>query len=147
MKIQFTQKFIERIPNVREGLLLISNLNNSYNSDHSYQFLCKSMDEARLRSVQQKDDKMSGIIIWEEAFDKLGYDSSKNKPSHIQLLSRVLEQQDLPNINPIVNIINAVQIKHLLPIGAHDLDKAEGDISLTLACTPLCTPETFAAPS
>jgi tyrosyl-tRNA synthetase len=130
MKIQFTEKFVEKVPDAREGLLLITNLNNSYNTDHSFQFLCEAMDKARVNFLKKDLSENKSIAQWLQKFNELGFESEKNKPSHIQLLSRVLDQQDLPNINPIVNIINAIQITHLVPIGAHDLANAIGSIKV-----------------
>lgn len=39
----------------------------------------------------------------------------------------------LPDINNLVNIYNSISIKHILPAGGDDLDKVDGNITLTIA--------------
>ena len=36
----------------------------------------------------------------------------------------------LPSINPIVDLVNALSLKYILPMGAHDIDFLEGEIAV-----------------
>ena len=36
----------------------------------------------------------------------------------------------LPNINPIVDLGNALSLKYCLPMGAHDIEKLDGDMTV-----------------
>ncbi|KKU44815.1 MAG: Arginine-tRNA ligase, partial [Microgenomates group bacterium GW2011_GWA2_46_7] len=49
------------------------------------------------------------------------------------LASRVLEGKDLPDINPMANLYNAMSIEYLTPYGGEDLDTLNGDFELDLA--------------
>ncbi|GAB4160541.1 MAG: hypothetical protein Fur003_4070 [Candidatus Dojkabacteria bacterium] len=130
MKFKFTKQFIESNPTLREGILIVKGLDNTFHPDHSFQFLCEKMDEQRVKFAHKNIEEQLKQDPFVEKFAQMGLDFKKFKPSHIALLSRVLEKVDLPNINPIVNIINAIQVEEKLPIGAHDLDKIEGDITI-----------------
>lgn len=130
MRVEIQDKLFEKLPELKEGVLYLRNLNNHENEDHSYQYLCSVMDQARLIYLKRQIDEIKTLDPWRQAFETLGLSAQRHQPSHISLLSRVLEPVDLPNINCITNIINALQLENLLPIGAHDFDQIEGDISV-----------------
>ncbi|BDR93282.1 hypothetical protein Vsou_23750 [Vulcanisaeta souniana JCM 11219] len=61
-------------------------------------------------------------FYWHE----LGIDPTKQRPAQEALLRRVLRGEDLPRINPMVDIGNAASIKYLVPIGLYDIDSFGG---------------------
>lgn len=129
MNISIQKKIFEMFPEYREGILIIKGFRQEDNSDPSYQYLDEVTRKVRLQ--KDIDEKLEGNEwgkLFKEAFDKSG----KTLPSHLALLSRVLGANDLPNINTITNVINAIQLRHLLPIGAHDLKPIDGDITVGL---------------
>jgi tyrosyl-tRNA synthetase len=130
MYIRIKEELLSLVPETKEGILLIKGLDNSVNSDHSYQYLCLAMDELREEYAGHNGEVIEDLEPWINTFEKVGINPSKNNPSHQALISRVLDRNDLPNINPIVNSINALQLKFFIPIGAHDLDKIEGNIEV-----------------
>jgi lysyl-tRNA synthetase class 2 len=58
---------------------------------------------------------------------------SKHRPAVESLARRVVDGQPLPHISPLVCIFNAISLQFLVPSGADDLDKVEGDLRLTFA--------------
>ncbi|MCA9374862.1 tyrosine--tRNA ligase [Candidatus Dojkabacteria bacterium] len=130
MQVEIQNKLFDTFPKLKEGVLFVKNLNNNANSDHSYQYLCSQMDRVRVKHLKKSIEDISELTPWMKVFENLGFSKTNSLPSHVSLLNRVIEPVDLPNINPIVNIINAVQIEHLVPIGAHDFDKISGDITV-----------------
>ncbi|MBN2222235.1 MAG: arginine--tRNA ligase, partial [Vallitaleaceae bacterium] len=73
------------------------------------------------------------IKPWREAYSKFGSKPSKYNSSIESLLKRATSGNDLPNINSVVDLYNAMSLKHLMPFGAEDLDKVKGDVQLTFA--------------
>lgn len=73
------------------------------------------------------------IAVWREAFGKLGLNPNKFPSSIEALAKRVAKGAELPSINPVVDLGNALSVTHLLPMGAHDLDVLPGDIEVRLA--------------
>ena len=61
-------------------------------------------------------------FYWHE----LGIDPTKQRPAQEALLRRVLRGEDLPRINPMVDIGNVASIKYLVPIGLYDIDSFGG---------------------
>lgn len=67
------------------------------------------------------------IEPYREAFRILQINPNKYLCSIEALLSRIAKKKGFPTINPIVDLGNAVSLRHFLPIGAHDLGTiAEG---------------------
>ncbi len=70
---------------------------------------------------------------WREAFKTFGLKPSDFQNSSEALLSRVLKGKELPSIHPLVNIYNAVSLRHVVPVGGENLDAAIGVARLCFA--------------
>ncbi len=87
---------------------------------------------AHLREVYQDREpaRIDGLRPARELYHRIGVDPTKLRPSSEALLRRVLRGAGLPKINSLVDISNLCSLEFLLPIGLHDLDRVEGDITL-----------------
>jgi DNA/RNA-binding domain of Phe-tRNA-synthetase-like protein len=55
-------------------------------------------------------------------------------PSSLEaLLKRVVKGSELPHVNPLVDLVNGLSLKYLVPMGAHDLKTLPGDVMLRRA--------------
>ncbi|MDT8902440.1 B3/4 domain-containing protein [Anaeroselena agilis] len=73
------------------------------------------------------------IAAWRDAFTKLGLNPNKFASSVEALHTRAFKTGHIPSINSVVDLGNAVSLKHILPIGAHDIGRMAGDIHLRLS--------------
>ncbi len=73
------------------------------------------------------------IQAWEQAFESEGVNPSRYPPSIAALAERALRGESIPSINPAADISNLISLKHLLPVGAHDLNRLPGDIQVRLS--------------
>ncbi|MGI6128777.1 MAG: B3/4 domain-containing protein [bacterium] len=73
------------------------------------------------------------IAVWREAFRKLDLNPNKFPSSIEALAKRIAKRAQLPSINKIVDLVNVLSLKYLLPMGAHDRQILPGDIELRLA--------------
>lgn len=73
------------------------------------------------------------IAAWREAYRRFGAKPKKYQCSAEALLQRTLKGQDLPAINGIVDLYNALSLKYVLPIGGEDWNKLAGDLHLLYA--------------
>ena len=48
-------------------------------------------------------------------------------------MARVLKGQPLPRVNALVDLYNAVSVRHALPLGGEDADRLAGALRLTIA--------------
>lgn len=65
-----------------------------------------------------------------EAFQALGMNPNKFMCSIESLMKRVQKTGALPHINTVVDLGNAFSLNFRLPMGAHDVDKMEGDMEI-----------------
>lgn len=67
---------------------------------------------------------------YRDFYEKLGFDSNKNRPSVESMYRRYEKKKDFPNINNVVNGMNHAALKTLVPLGVFDMDNVVGDINL-----------------
>jgi DNA/RNA-binding domain of Phe-tRNA-synthetase-like protein len=66
--------------------------------------------------------------VWREAYKAFGVKKTSYRSSVERLLRRVLQGRGLPPVSPFVDAYNEVSARSLLPLGADDLDRVEGDL-------------------
>jgi len=89
-------------------------------------------EEQLFGALGGRDPKaLPNIARWRSAFADAGWTPSKYPSSIEAIVKRVARGQGLPRINPLVDLGNAVSLRTLCPIGAHDVDSLGGE-SLTV---------------
>jgi DNA/RNA-binding domain of Phe-tRNA-synthetase-like protein len=73
------------------------------------------------------------IAAWRDAFSSFGARPSKFQSSVEALIRRARRGDELPTINQVVGVYNALSLRHLLPIGGDDLDLVRGETQLRRA--------------
>lgn len=71
------------------------------------------------------------VESWRDAYRRFGAKPKRTRPSVEALLRRAPD--GLPEINRIVDVYNAVSVRHVLPIGGEDLSGYRGPARLTRA--------------
>ncbi|MGC8542340.1 MAG: B3/B4 domain-containing protein [Vulcanisaeta sp.] len=106
------------------GVATVLNVRNTNYPSELVDIMNSIINEVRTRYTL--DDLKNDPVIkhyrdfyWHE----LGIDPTKQRPAQEALLRRVLRGEDLPRINPVVDIGNIASIKYLVPIGLYDIDK------------------------
>ena len=72
------------------------------------------------------------VAPWREAYRRFGVKPSRYRSS-VERLLRTARTGEVRGINPLVDLYNAVSLRHLLPCGGEDVDALEGDLWLTIA--------------
>jgi len=73
------------------------------------------------------------LLCWRAAFSGFGAKPSKYPSSAEALMSRVLKGQELPRINVLVDLYNAVSVRHAVPLGGEDANRLQGPLCLSVA--------------
>lgn len=123
----------ERFPGYAVGVIYASGVVNSESTDASIAMLREAEASAREQFAGERPVSHGHVAAWREAFREFGAKPSKFLCSAEALLGRTLKGNDLPPINAIVDLYNAVSIRHVLPIGGEDRDQLTSDIALTFA--------------
>lgn len=70
-----------------------------------------------------------GVAAWRSAYKLFGIKKTSYRSSVERLIKRVQAGDSLPQINPLVDLYNAVSLTHGFCCGADDLDKTSGDLA------------------
>ncbi len=73
------------------------------------------------------------ITRWEQAFEAEGINPRTHMPSIAALAQRCLRGDYIRLINTATDIANLISLRHLVPVGAHDVDRLPGDIAVRLS--------------
>jgi DNA/RNA-binding domain of Phe-tRNA-synthetase-like protein len=98
--------------------------------------------EAALRAAEKAvRQRFAGLTVsehpaikaWRLAYRRFGA-KAKNTPSSIEnLVQRIVKGHSVGTVNTLVDLYNAVSLRHLLPVGGEDLDSIRGDVVLAFA--------------
>jgi DNA/RNA-binding domain of Phe-tRNA-synthetase-like protein len=117
----------------RGVMLYVRNIENGPSDDFSIAELRRAESEARASFGDGKASDHPHMIAWREAFSSFGLKPSKFLNSSEAMISRVLKGGELPAINWLTDIYNALSVRHVLPSGGEDWDQAMGTQQLRFA--------------
>src|SRR5688500_3936790 len=94
--------------------------------------IARLLDDAAAAVATPREEDAAAVAVWHTAFAASGVDPAAHPPSIENLLTRA-HAEDVPRVGPVVDLANAISLKHGVPVGAHDLDKVRGDMQVRLA--------------
>ncbi len=124
---------LERFPQYSGVVIYAYNLENCASDEFSDALLSEAEALARAMFADVKPSEHPHIAAWREAFAAFGVKPNKMLNSAEALISRVVKGGELPRINWLADVYNALSVRHVLPIGGEDLDKAVGVQRLEIA--------------
>lgn len=83
---------------------------------------------AEVKFKDKKAKEIDEIIDYRNSLLKLGINPNKFMCSIEAIMTRILKKKGFPSINPIVDLGNAVSIKNVVTLGAHDIGSLKDDI-------------------
>jgi DNA/RNA-binding domain of Phe-tRNA-synthetase-like protein len=117
----------------RGVMLYVRNIENGPSDDFSIAELRRAESEARAKFGDGKTSDHPHMMAWREAFSSFGLKPSKFLNSSEAMISRVLKGGELPAINWLTDIYNALSVRHVFPCGGEDWDLAVGTQTLRFA--------------
>lgn len=127
--------FWELFPEAQIGIVLAKGINNTEEAAQAVRpeinaYLDQSNREAEKFLTEEVFSENKVIAVWREAYRK--FKTKKGARCSIEaLLKRVEKGNAVGNINPLVDIYNAVSLQYGLPCGGEDIDCFRGDMRLT----------------
>ena len=113
--------------------LKIENMNNSNSNSDDFNIWRENKIKELITKYKDYDIKNDKVI---EGFytlhEKVGVPRRKNLPASENLIKLLSKREDLVHINKAVDIYNIISIKSKLCLGAHDIDKISGNVSLKI---------------
>lgn len=148
----FIQKeLFDLLPDLTIGMVVVTGLDNTRPSKEIDHLLQQAIEELKKNFTVDKPQDHPRIKPWRTAFAKIGISGSKFPSSIESMARRILKGDPFPKINPLVDLYNSISLKHLVPMGGHDLDRLQGNIFLRFAegwepFTPMGGRETVIVP-
>lgn len=121
------------VPGACFGVVVAYGIDNSSHLEPGKQALVQSLlteaiTATRSRFADTPVKSHPAIVPYRQAMQAMGINPNKF-PSAIEALSsRIAKGNNLPSINPVVDLVNAVSLTYSVPMGAHDLGPLVGGI-------------------
>jgi len=132
-KLRVTEDIFARFPRTLIGIVILHDGNNSGEHSDVMDVLRQEQDSCRTKFANVQVTEHPQIIPWREAYRQFGA-KPKDYPSSIEnLIRRVVKGHSIPHINTLVDIYNAISLRHVVPVGGEDLDTIHGEVLLTFA--------------
>ena len=130
MNFCISKEIFEKFPDFCVAVIVGEDIDNTGPSPETEEILAAAVKEIHnlLKDTIIKERKE--VSVWREAFQLLGINPNKYPSSIEALLKRIAKKPQFPGINNVVNLVNSVGIKNMVPIGAHDMDRMQGDIQI-----------------
>lgn len=128
MKFRVSEEVFSILDNVCFGVVVAKGLDNTLNIDKINNLLLDSIKYVEGYFEDKKVKECEEIMPYRQAFKTLDMNPNKFMSSIEAMTSRVAKGKKLPNINPVVDLGNAMSLKYLVPMGAHDICSNNGDI-------------------
>lgn len=152
MEFKVQDSFFEKVPNAVLGVVVVKNFDNTKNYDFINKLFTKNLESSKEKFKDVKIKEEPWILPYRDAFTKLGINPNKFMCSIEALMTRISKGKDIPSINPIVDLGNALSLKYELPLGVHDIDNfingnieireaTKDDIFITFGSTEIEHPE------
>jgi len=133
MLFSIQKELFDILPDLTIGMVVARDVDNTRPSKEIDDLLTQAVEEMKKNFISDKAQEHPRIKPWRTAFSKLAISGSKFPSSIESMARRVLKGDPFPKINPLVDLYNSVSLRYLVPMGGHDLDTIEGNISLRFA--------------
>lgn len=130
-KFIIEDKMFDNYPNLEVGIIVCKNVDNSTIDESFYDEFSKEKEKVitKFRDVALAEYPV--ISEWRKVYKSFG--EKKARSSIEALIRRTINGNEIPRINPLVDIYNMISIKYELPCGGENLDKIDSDIVLGFA--------------
>ncbi len=128
-----SDQVFERFPGYVRGVVIGYGLTNGESSPELISLLRSAEDSVRKELNLETLIEHPRIAAWREAYRSFGAKPSKFRPSIEAMVRRLLRNEQLTSTNALVDIGNAVSLRHLVPAGGHAIDVLVNDMELRLA--------------
>ena len=130
MKFTVEPAVFEKLPGVCFGVVVARNINNTVEYPEISTMLDNAIAAVAEKWKGHKVKEAPTILPYRNAFRSLSINPNKFMSSIEAMITRVSKGKGLPHINPIVDLGNALSLKYILPMGAHDIGAMDGDIEV-----------------
>jgi lysyl-tRNA synthetase class 2 len=120
-----------RFPHFCRGIVVARGIDNSRADFAIPQLLSEQVE--RIRSASASLPFHPRLAAWHRVYRDFGVDAEKHSSALSVLVQRIGRAEPLPRVSPVVDLLNWISLKHLVPAGGDCVDGITGDLTLGLA--------------
>jgi DNA/RNA-binding domain of Phe-tRNA-synthetase-like protein len=129
-RYMISDEIFAQFPGYVRGVVVANGVDNT-NSNNDLKKMLRDAEHSLRNELNIENlTEHPQINSWREAFRSFGAKPGKFRSSIEAMTRRVLREEELPSINPLVDIGNILSLRHLVPTGGHAIDDITEDISL-----------------
>lgn len=132
MRFEIDSSVLELFPRVELALVVARGVDNGNERAAIADFLREAARAASAELGEADVATHAAVAPWRAAYARFGAKPSKFRSS-IESLLRSARKGEPRAISPLVDLYNAISLRHRLPCGGEDLDRLRGALRLTRA--------------
>lgn len=121
MKYTIDKAVFELNPGIKFGILIGYNIQNSETTPDDEERLRKAEVKMRDEIKPEQLRELHNVALYRDVMVKSGINPNKYPPSVEAMFKRIIKGGQLPAINAMVDLCNAVSIENGISLGGHDL--------------------------
>ncbi len=133
MKFYVEPAIFTSLPTLYIGVVAAQGVDNAAACPGIEAMLTDAVEAAQRRFDGVAVKKAPEILPYRDAFRALGLNPNRFPCSAEAMFSRISKGKDMPHINPLVDLNNALSLRHVIPMGTHDLGRSADDIAMRYA--------------
>lgn len=133
MRYEVSSFVFENLPEARFGIIIGTGLKNSETTEVDSKVLEASEIQLRERIQPDQIKTHPDVLVYREALRSVGINPNKFMNSVEAMSKRIVKGGSLPRINALVDLTNAISLKHVISLGGHDLADIEADLEVRVS--------------
>ena len=130
MKYTIDKSVFELNPEIKFGILIGNNLKNSGTTPDDEKRLRKAENKMKDEIKPEEIRDLPNVKMYREVMQKSGINPNKYPPSVEAMFKRIVKGGQLPVINALVDLCNAVSVEKGISLGGHDLIDIHDDLEV-----------------
>ena len=129
--LKISKEIAARFPGVTIGIVQGECAKNAFADENAYLQQARAAEEETRKIANLAEQP--NVAAWRKMYRAFSEDPTKRKPSAEALAKRVLNGEQLPRVNALVDCYNLVSLRNLIPVGGQDREKIVGQMVLRFA--------------
>lgn len=133
MKYSVDPWVFDKNPDVCFGIIIGKGIKNSLTTEADANCLMQSEEHLKNILTVENLKKHPDIAVYRDALRNVNINPNKFMNSVEAMCKRVIKGGSLPRINAMVDLCNAISLKEVISLGAHDLADIKYDLEVRLS--------------
>lgn len=135
MQLRIDPAVVRRYPDLHIAVLIAEGLDNRGQVE-----ALRAAMQSEAELLRARFDQLAALLdtpplaAWQRTYRAMGLQPKKVAPASVSLARRAYKSGPPPALSPAVDAYLLASLRHLVPIGGHDLDTIVGDIVLRGSC-------------